>query len=152
MFCKYCGNELPEGANFCPKCGRINEVVNHEEEHVRVDMGFNPDSSGAPYTPPFNPSAVNEAEKDELSGGILKFAIMGLAFGASGYLSILGIIFSIVSKSKLNAYCAKFGEPEGRARVGKALGIAGLAVSISFTALFALLFSLGILIGIAAAL
>lgn len=28
MFCKYCGNELTDDAEFCPKCGRkVNEVV-----------------------------------------------------------------------------------------------------------------------------
>ena len=134
MFCKYCGNKLPENANFCPVCGKINEDAAKDEEvvsaalEVVIEQPNEPNESNEQESEdPF------EKEKEELGGQILKYAILGLAFGITVWLSLLGLIFSIVSRSKLSNYISKFHETDGRATVGKSLSVAALAVSITFT-------------------
>ncbi|MBE6596700.1 MAG: zinc ribbon domain-containing protein [Ruminococcaceae bacterium] len=131
MFCKYCGNEIPDGGKFCPKCGKIcNEDV-EPQKTLEFEADIPADKA---ETLSLDPTL--EAERDGLGGKILTFAIMGLAFGLS-CLSFLGIIFSVISKKTLKEYVEKFGETEGRASAGKGIGTAALAVSISFTAFWA---------------
>ena len=127
MFCKFCGNELPNDANFCTKCGKV--VIQEENESVESLITEFPDEQ--------EPSVIEDPEKDELGGKILKFSILGLAFACSFFLSLLGLIFSIISKSLVNNYKEMYGETEGRATVGKHLGIAGLIASIVMLVLFA---------------
>ena len=42
MFCKYCGKEIKDDANFCPHCGRklimINEDIQYEEPKYSQDQ------------------------------------------------------------------------------------------------------------------
>lgn len=125
MFCKHCGNELPENANFCPVCGSYTSEI--------------------PQTPATQPTVetptVDEAyekERSEQGNSVLKFAILGLAFGMTFFLSALGLIFAIISRVKLNTYVRLYGETKGPATVGKHLGTAGLITSIILSALFAL--------------
>ena len=138
MFCKYCGNELPELANFCPKCGKINEDTIKENDNAEAK---NPQEEATSYAntanvvseAPVEPVDPFKEEKRELGNQILKFAIMGLAFGLSFYLSALGIVFSIIARCKVNNYIKRFGHTERQATVGNSLSKAGMAVSISFT-------------------
>ncbi|MBQ2378674.1 MAG: hypothetical protein II297_09765, partial [Clostridia bacterium] len=74
----------------------------------------------------------------ERGGSVLKFAILGLAFGMSFILSALGVIFAIVSKAKLKTYVRLYGETKGPATVGKHIGTAGLITSIILSVLWAL--------------
>ena len=137
MFCKYCGNELPESANFCPKCGKINEDASKDEENKIISpVALNEYLDEAPEYEQEDPF---RKEKDELGGSILKFAILGLAFGITMWFSLLGLIFSIVARKKVKEYIAKFNETERRATVGKSINIAGLAVSSTFTCIMAIL-------------
>ena len=121
MFCKYCGNELSENANFCPKCGK---VVAKEEVNGEFDF-FEEKQQG--FAPANNPAT--EREKDDLSGQILKFAILSIAFASTFFLSLFGVIFSSIARSKINEFTRKFGETEGRASVGKGLNIGGTILS-----------------------
>ncbi|MBR2432441.1 MAG: zinc ribbon domain-containing protein [Clostridia bacterium] len=149
MFCKYCGNELPENANFCPKCGKINETTapNPQEEPQYVP----PIDLIDPNYYSTSPVDPRQQEKDDLGGSILKYAILGLAFGSTFWLAILGLAFTIVARAKLSTYISNFSETEGRASVGKALSIAGLAVNITFLAI-SLLTVCTIAIGVAASM
>lgn len=137
MFCTQCGNELPENANFCPACGNyISDTKQESEEKVLFDA---PDVVIT--------EVVNEEEdreRDDLGGSILKFAIMGLGFtvGSGGMLALVGLILSIVSRSKLNTYIARYRETRGRATVGKHLGVAAMISSIVLTAFWTLYFML----------
>ena len=155
MFCKYCGSELLPDSNFCSRCGKIiddvapveeKEAVKTDEDLFAVpandsvgrassasDTGFNDDMFAYAQT-----DSADDAERDDLGGVILKFGIMSLAFGLTGLLSLLGLIFACVAKSKVNAYIAKYIETQGRASVGKALSTAGLITSIVYTAFFTL--------------
>ena len=149
MFCKYCGNELPENANFCPKCGKINEATapNPQEEPQYVP----PIDLIDPNYYSTSPVDPRQQEKDDLGGSILKYAILGLAFGSTFWLAILGLAFTIVARAKLSTYVSKFYETEGRASVGKALSIAGLALNITFLAI-SLLTVCTVAIGVAASM
>ena len=134
MFCKYCGNRLPDGANFCPECGKVNEEstekngTSGQTSYETVDPFENTQSAYDPY----------KLEKERLSGSILKFAIMSLVFMSTGCLSLLGLIFACVAKSKVKTYVQRFGATEGRANVGRHLSTAGLISSIVVTAIFVL--------------
>lgn len=137
MYCKYCGNPLPENSNFCTACGKvtddINEQINDQAQKTEI---VDPDRE----------------DKNDRGGSILKFAILGLAFSTTFWLSPLGLIFAIVSRIKVNSYIEMYGETEGRATVGNHLGRVAFIVNIVFCALLTLvcfiLFA-GMLIGIA---
>ncbi len=121
MFCKHCGNQLDNDARFCPNCGKV----------IGNDLYGEPTYTN---TPPAYQAVVDE-QKDKLSGAVLKNAILGLAFSCTLFLSWLGLIFSIKSRSSLKNYLNIYGKTEGRATVGKHLGKAALIVSIVMLAL-----------------
>ena len=127
MFCKFCGNELSEGANFCTKCGKV--VSREDIPEVSVSAPVETEYEYVPYEEPYDP------ERDSKGGSILKFAILGLAFACSFYLSVVGLVFSIIARGKVRRYLARYGETQGRATVGKHLSVAALVTSIVFTAI-----------------
>ena len=126
MFCKYCGNELPSGSSFCPSCGK-NDIDAIEDNNISSGELNNIDE---PEEILQSTDQVYDAVRNALGGKILKFAIMGLAFGASFFLSPLGLVFSIISFIKRCKYVKEYGNTVGRATVGKNLGNAALIVSI----------------------
>ena len=120
MFCKYCGNQLPEDAKFCPKCGKVTEEqANNYSSYEPEPIVFNDVKND-----------FVSKQKDEDAGSILKFAILGLAFSVP--VSILGLIFTIIAKSKVKRFIYKYGDTEGRATVGKHLTIPVMISSIFF--------------------
>lgn len=121
MYCQFCGKEHADYVSFCPYCGMQIGKSESFEEQIVVDP-------------------IYQQEKDDLSGEVLKFGILGLAFACSGLLSLLGLIFSIIARAKAGAFARRYGDTEGRATVGKHLGKAGLIVSISLTAFFVVYF------------
>ena len=122
MFCKYCGNDLNEGANFCTKCGKI---VSHDDIPTTSMTSHSSEAfDDVSYEVPQDP------ERSEKGGSILKFGILGLAFGCSFYISLLGLIFSIIARVKVKRYIQEYGDTEGKATVGKHLSVAGSIVSI----------------------
>lgn len=121
MYCQFCGKEHADYVSFCPYCGMQIGKSESVEEQIVVDP-------------------IYQQEKDDLSGEVLKFGILGLAFACSGLLSLLGLIFSIIARAKAGAFARRYGDTEGRATVGKHLGKAGLIVSISLTAFFIVYF------------
>ena len=127
MFCKYCGSELPNGTTFCLKCGKddISEASSEIETTQEIK-----NSNSFEYTPDVTKEEVVDPQRNSMASKILTFAIMGLAFGASYYLSFLGLIFSIISRVKLSKYIKIYNDTEGKATVGKHLGLVGLIVSI----------------------
>ena len=126
MFCKHCGNNLPDGANFCSACGRLNDDGN--QNSANQNFGYQP-------VDPFANNRANDAEKNELGKSILTQGILSLVFMSTFCLSFLGIIFGAIGKGRANAYIARYGETEGKATVGKHLSTAGLITSIIVTAI-----------------
>ena len=131
MFCKFCGNELPEGANFCTKCGKV--VSPDDIPAAGVSAPVTAEYEYVPYEEP------QDAERDSRGGSILKFAILGLAFACSFYLSFLGLVFSIIARVKVKRYVSRYNETQGRATVGRHLSVAALVASIVFTAILAII-------------
>lgn len=131
MFCKFCGNELPEGANFCTKCGKV--VSPDDIPLAGVSAPVTAEYEYVPYEEP------KDAERDSRGGSILKFAILGLAFACSFYLSFLGLVFSIIARVKVKRYVSRYNETQGRATVGKHLSVAALVASIVLTAILAII-------------
>ena len=131
MFCKFCGNELPEGANFCTKCGKV--VSPEDIPAAGVSAPVTAEYEYVPYEEP------KDAERDSRGGSILKFAILGLAFACSFYLSFLGLVFSIIARVKVKRYVSRYNETQGRATVGKHLSVAALVASIVLTAILAII-------------
>ena len=118
MYCKYCGAQLTEGANFCTVCGK--------EQGETVAQ--------AP--------AISEEERSSMRKNILGWGITSLAFASSVILSFLGFIFAIVAKSKAKKYYKTFGVLDWQAKVGNHLANAGLGVGIGFTIFWTLYFAI----------
>ena len=38
MYCKKCGQELPEGGKFCPNCGTDNSVAESTRENTQENQ------------------------------------------------------------------------------------------------------------------
>ena len=125
MFCKYCGNELPDGTTFCPKCGSDDTPVTTEKSDTEIknDTTFECVLETVP----------KDVTKDSLASKILAFAIIGLAFACSLYLSFVGVVFSLISRSKLKKYIKNYGDTEGKATVGKHLGLVAMIVSFALS-------------------
>lgn len=118
MYCKYCGAQLTEGANFCTACGKEqNETV---------------------VTAP----VISEEERSSMRKNILGWGITSLAFASSVFLSFLGFIFAIVAKAKAKKYYKTFGVLDWQAKVGNHLANAGLGVGIGFTIFWTLYFAI----------
>jgi hypothetical protein len=121
MYCKYCGNELTDDAKFCSKCGKIVESAGEKKD----DFFQNAND----YTVERQYSPVEEKQKRSLGQKILTYAILGLSFGWTGFLSLFGVIFAGKAKKKIKEYIALYGETEGPATVGKSLNIPGMIIS-----------------------
>ncbi|MBR2336615.1 MAG: zinc-ribbon domain-containing protein [Clostridia bacterium] len=175
MFCKHCGTQMPESAKFCPTCGKINDVAeeviaaqpapqieeapisdysdasNPVEEIVDVQPQatyFDPSAEPA-FVPTSTPSFASQPAKKESGAGCLVFAILGLVFGCSFFLSIIGIVFSYIARGMLNGYVQRNGSTSGPASAAKGLSIAGLIVSWVMAGIFTFYFViLGLLLGL----
>ena len=143
FFCINCGTELPENAKFCPTCGRSTEQEAPAARNLpEEDPILTPITPGISFDAPTDENPVSqfmERERSELAGSIMTFGILSLAFACSVFLSLLGLIFAIVAKTKLGTYVTRFGETTGKASAGKGLSTAGLIVSIVMIAYVALL-------------
>lgn len=135
MFCKYCGNEMPEQANFCSKCGKMQA---NEEPAVYQE-----------YEPVAKETYVYETQEDPFkeekakqSKSILILSIVGLALSVSGTFSLVGLIISCIARSKIGSYLMAYDEPDSRVRVAKGLSTGGLIAGIVCTILFAVYFIL----------
>ena len=113
MLCNNCGSQIDENTNRCSACGR---TANEDRPDVSVASTYK--------GPMGNPTPV------------LIWGIIGLAFSCSFYLSVLGIIFSIVGLKKAQSYFDFCGTGSNQANIGRKLSKAGIIVGIILTILF----------------
>ena len=117
MICPRCGASCAPHEAACPACG---QPLADAYAHIR------------------------SSELVRLSGAALKWAILGLAFGATPSVSPLGIAFSVVALRYARRYARRNGRLIGRALVARRMARAGLIAGIvlSLLQLAALLLAL----------
>ena len=103
MFCPGCGQPVPEGASFCPTCGRQDALANAGSAGL------------SPLTPMGAPGPV---AVEKTSGMAIASLIFGILFLFP--LNILAIIFGHISLSQIKKSAGRLG--------GKGLAIAGLVL------------------------
>ena len=128
MYCRNCGNKVADGAKFCTKCGSVLEAaMRFQSAPVAVLKEDAPKEKE-------EDSALIE-EKNEAAKQVLTPAIVGLALSELG---LPGLIVSLVARSRLKKFVAKYGKASGKAAIGKGLSIGGLAASIYFMVFWAI--------------
>ena len=119
MYCISCGSEIPEGSEFCFKCG-------------------------ASQTEPLTASPVYAAqpviEAPVAPSNVLTWGIIGLAFACTFFLSFLGIIFSAIGMKKHKTYIDSGAAYSTKVKVGGILSKVGLGVGIALTVLCVIYF------------
>ena len=125
MFCKFCGEELAEVGEFCPNCGKRQD----ETEVVVQETAPVEKTAPAPEPAPA-PKPKKKTDKNKFSNDILIFGIIGLAATYNFGMPVLGLIFSLITKSKVGKFTLEYGDNDARVNVGSILSIVGIAVSI----------------------
>ncbi len=98
MFCNNCGQELKDGAKFCPKCGQSQRAV----ESTPADS---PQASA-----PIQPAAKKQKLSVLTIVSAVLFIISALLINPFGLVSIAGLVCAIVDLVQKN----KRGERQGR--------------------------------------
>lgn len=122
MYCKKCGNLIPDDSKFCPECG-----ADLTEEVSEADILF-------------NDSIACEEQHENAAANV--FSIVGFVFGLSSIVfcwmpfflgiisfSVPGLIFSSIGKNSVNEKFLK------KARSGKTMSWIGFALNIVFSIL-----------------
>lgn len=135
MFCKQCGNELPENVKFCPNCGV-------EVKNIEPDPEAEPSAASAPDAQPSGNSdtkTMPSASPARTQAGkwsvlaIVSFAVA--AAGVAGYLAggvVLHIATLVMSIIALNRF------KKDPTMKGKGFAIAGTVISAVSVGFFAL--------------
>lgn len=125
MFCRNCGNQLPEGALFCNACGTKVEAPAQPAPEQPV-YNQQPAPEQPAYTQPVYTQPQTNPDVEGAATGSLVFGILSLALGG-----ILGIIFGKIAQNKANEFQMMTGELTGKAKVGNILGRIGVPVGIA---------------------
>ncbi len=148
MLCSKCGTNLNDSDQFCPNCGAAVHAATSDAQPAQQptpQYGQQPmpqygQQPVAPYgqqpMPQYGQQVYVSEEQQAAGNSLLKWGILGLAFGCSFFGSILGIIFSAIALNKLKLYREQYGEATGKAKVGGILAKIGLPVSIVLTVFF----------------
>ena len=135
MNCPICNARVEQGARFCTSCGCKLEDAPISDDGFTEQSPFSNDSLG------YGAQYAFERSLSSCSG----FATASIVLGAMGVLlgsllfSVLGLIFSGVSKSKIKqvgyqsyGYQEFLAKQNKKASIGLGLAIAGVVVSIVF--------------------
>ena len=131
MYCKHCGNKLTDNANFCNKCGKIIEQEIAEDVKKQEEFDFFGDINEPMQEErkTFFTDTQDERVREAAGKSILKFSILGIAFGQTIYFALLGLIFSYIARKKIKRYKRKYGEFKGAAAVGRGINIGAMITS-----------------------
>ena len=89
---------------------------------------------------------ANDPELNSLATNTMIFGILGAALGLC--IGVPGIIFSVLTKNKVNEFVSRAGSLYGKAKVGSILAKVGLPVRIVCTAIYTISFFVGLLSGL----
>ena len=84
MYCKYCGNNIPDTARFCPHCGKM-VGDNYFDEPIKGEI----------YS--YNPDGNNDSVKSDTSydTGRFAWAVLGFFFPVLGF-----ILYFVMRRNK----------------------------------------------------
>ena len=144
MFCKNCGNQLPDNALFCGSCGTKVEAPAAPQQPAYeapqpapqqpTYVAPQPAPQQPAYVAPQSAPQAHDPYKDELAGSVLSKGIAGLALSLA--LGVPGIIVSAGAQRKAKEYESRYGALSGKAKVGSILSKVGLPVSIGMTVMY----------------
>lgn len=136
MFCKHCGNQLPDNVAYCGNCGAKIEVEDIPQPAYEAPQPAYEAPQQPTYVAPTQPVyQASSAELNDLAGSILGKGIAGLALG---FVGIPGIIVSNIAMRQAEEFQRKAGSLYGKAKVGRRLAKPGLIVGIAMTAFYVL--------------
>ena len=120
VFCPYCGEELPEGSEYCGVCGKAIPGAGN----VPVRPEYSPaEDSFAAVNKPVAVAVRAEPQKDDLG-----LSIAALALGLIPLTSPAGLILALISFSKTRKNAG--GRPyTGKNRIARILSIVAIPVS-----------------------
>ncbi len=136
MFCQNCGNKLDDDSKFCAKCGAKVDTTETAQspttsQQVEKDEFFNDVPAPAPVQqipvqpqPPVQQVPVQPVNQQPVyqqpqTAKTNTFAIIGFVLSFFYYVSIAGLVFSIIGLKQCNKTQEK----------GKGLAIAGIVIS-----------------------
>lgn len=90
MYCRQCGKELPDGAQFCPYCGAASKAENAGGQNAARQNGSDNGYAAPPY-PPYPPRPYPNPQ-DIYSGG---WIALGFFF------PLVGLILYLVWQTEL---------------------------------------------------
>ena len=159
MYCRHCGAQLSENANFCHKCGK---TINSQPEEQQPEVQ-QPEVQQPEVTAEQPKVSISKSIKSLIFGAIgLEFAavcsILLIEFFAmfaiyvgtedSGAIiafalimvpsSIIGLCFSNAAKSNSDEFCSLAGQHNGLSKVGRILGIWGRILNLVAICTYAL--------------
>lgn len=154
MFCKNCGNQLPDDAVFCGHCGTRVEsepavqpayAAPQEPVYAAPQTTYTVPQS-APVVAPARPQ--EDPELNELAQSTMILGIVGLALSELG---LPGLIISSIAMKKAEEFERRAGGFYGKAKVGRRLAkpgkILGLIMTIFLTVYFFFVFITALLSG-----
>ena len=127
MYCKHCGNQLPDNALFCPACGKS----------VNDGAAFNFDTNAS------EPIRVQVVQPEEERKNI--FGVLSIIFGSLSCTIALAILFLI--PSIITCILAVL----TREKLGKRMVKPGIVLTAIPAGIFAFIITVGIIATVAAA-
>lgn len=122
MYCAKCGAQVDQGSSYCQKCG------------TAVDQPVVAQPAGA-TAPPMSGQVMANAKTSGMAIASLVVGIVSLIVNPIFILSILAIVFGVISMGRINR--------SGGAIKGKGLATAGLVLGIVAIVLTIFLIALG---------
>lgn len=141
MFCKNCGQQLAEGAAFCPNCGMTvtqPDTAPAASEQPAAEQGT---AQQPPYTQPQQPytqpqqpygqpgygNVYAPQAKPSMSWLIVNIVLFVLS-GFVNIFSLIGLIFGAIGQSDYNK--GNYADAESKTKVCKILGIISLVLFV----------------------
>ena len=119
-YCTECGKELSSNSEICNNCGK--RIIKEEEKSIKSDVGA---------------TSNNNSQSSGNGVAVAGFVISLLSFIlCCGSISWLGLILSIIGVSNAKKVNEK----------NKGLAIAGIALGIIGTIIFALIIAIGVMV------
>ncbi len=155
MFCKNCGNQLADDVKFCSVCGAPVDTTAPTQdptpvEPIPAEIPVETPVENLDPIPTMPPAAVVGSYPSPVS--VLVWGIVALSLACTVWFSFLGIIFGAVGLGKAKKYFLSGAPYSTQVKVGRGLAKGGLIAGIVITAVYAFIFLIAFIAGLASAL